>query len=76
VAKMVQIRNVPDAVHAELKVRATRAGMSLSEFLLRELEVIVARPAPEDLLARVRTRRGGVGVSEIVRAVEGGRRGR
>ena len=45
---MIQIRNVPDDVHRELKVRAARAGMSLSEFLNAELERLVAhRPLGE-----------------------------
>jgi hypothetical protein len=48
VSKMIQIRNVPDDVHRELKVRAARAGMSLSDFLNGELERLVAhRPLSE-----------------------------
>jgi plasmid stability protein len=34
---MIQIRNVPEEMHAELKARAAREGMSLSDFLKREL---------------------------------------
>ena len=37
-AVTVQIRNVPDDVHRKLKARAALAGMSISEYLLRELE--------------------------------------
>ena len=45
---MIQIRNVPDDVHVELKVRAARAGMSLSDFLNAELTRLVAhRPLNE-----------------------------
>jgi hypothetical protein len=45
---MIQIRNVPDDVHRELKVRAARAGMSLSDFLNAELTRLVAhRPLGE-----------------------------
>ena len=50
---MVQIRNVPDELHRRLKARAALAGMSLSEFALRELERALARPTREELLARV-----------------------
>jgi hypothetical protein len=32
---MVQIRNVPDELHRKLKSRAALAGMSISEYLLR-----------------------------------------
>ena len=45
---MIQIRNVPEAVHRELKIRATQAGMSLSDFLNAELARLVAhRPLAE-----------------------------
>jgi plasmid stability protein len=47
-SKMIQIRNVPDDVHRELKVRAAQAGMSLSDFLNAELMRLVAhRPLAE-----------------------------
>lgn len=36
-SKMIQIRNVPDDLHRELKMRAAAAGMSLSDYLKREL---------------------------------------
>ena len=52
--KMIQIRNVPDDVHRTLKVRAAQAGMSLSDFLLREVERIATRPTLEELLARIK----------------------
>jgi plasmid stability protein len=34
---MIQIRNVPDALHRRLKSRAARAGMSVSDYLLSEI---------------------------------------
>lgn len=37
-AKVIQIRDVPDDVHAALTEQAEAAGMSLSRFALRELE--------------------------------------
>ena len=52
--KMIQIRHVPDDVHRELKERAARAGMSLSDFLRKELEALVALPPPGDVVARIR----------------------
>lgn len=51
--KMIQIRNVPDELHREAKARAARAGMSLSGYLLRELERTLAQPTTEELLARI-----------------------
>ena len=50
-SKMIQIRNVPDDVHRELKVRAARAGMSLSEFLNAELARVVAHRPLGELVA-------------------------
>lgn len=44
-SKMVQIRDVPDRVHSTLKARAAREGMSLSDFLKRELERTAERPS-------------------------------
>lgn len=43
-SKMIQIRNVPEDVHRTLKARAARAGMSLSEYLLKEIEQFAALP--------------------------------
>ena len=53
-SKMIQIRNVPDDVHREAKARAARAGMSLSDYLLREIERSLEVPPIEELLARIR----------------------
>jgi plasmid stability protein len=55
-ATMVQIRNVPDELHRKLKSRAALAGMSISEYLLRELERTLERPTREELLERLRGR--------------------
>lgn len=52
-SKMIQIRNVPDAVHREAKVRAARVGLSLSDYLLRELEQTLAVPPVDVVLARI-----------------------
>jgi plasmid stability protein len=50
---MVQIRNVPDQVHRTLKSRAAREGMSLSDFIKRELERSAERPTMQEWLERV-----------------------
>jgi antitoxin FitA len=47
---MLQVRNVPDDVHAELKRRAQRNRQSLSDFVLTELERVVQRCPPEEVL--------------------------
>jgi antitoxin FitA len=53
---MVQIRNVPDALHRRLKSRAALAGMSLSDYLLSEIRQVAERPTLDELRARLRSR--------------------
>ena len=68
--KLLQVREVPDAVHRTLKVRAAQAGTSLSEYVRAELELIASRPTPEELRTRLASRApAGVGESatEIIR---------
>ena len=55
-SKMIQVRNVPDALHRKLKVRAASQGKSLSEFLLEELERVAALPTREEMVARLHAR--------------------
>lgn len=56
-SRMVQIRNVPDALHRKLKGRAADAGQTLSDYLLAELERLAARPTREEMLARIHRRK-------------------
>ena len=55
---MVQIRNVPEALHRQLKSRAALAGMSLSDYLLGEIRMAAERPTLDELRARLRGRAG------------------
>jgi plasmid stability protein len=73
---MIQIRNVPDEIHRRLKARAALAGMSLSEYLLRELERSLERPTREELLARLRALPRFEPRESIAAAVAAERRGR
>ncbi len=59
---MIQIRNVPDALHRKLKACAALAGMSLSAFLLAEIREVAARPTVYELCERI-ARRAGVAPS-------------
>lgn len=73
---MVQIRNVPDEVHRKLKARAALAGMSLSDYLLQDLERSLERPTREELLERL-SRRSRVEPAEpVAGAVAAEREGR
>ena len=53
---MIQIRNVPDALHPRLKARAAVAGKSLSDYLLAEIGRVAALPTREEMLARIHSR--------------------
>ncbi|MFZ0958693.1 MAG: hypothetical protein WAN60_20295 [Candidatus Sulfotelmatobacter sp.] len=55
--KMIQLRNVPDALHRSLKARAALAGMSLSDYLLAEIKEIAERPTLQELRDRLHTRK-------------------
>ncbi len=56
--KMLQVRDVPDDVHAELRRRAAAVGMSLSDFTRQELSRLARRPSLDDLLDRSARRAG------------------
>jgi plasmid stability protein len=53
---MIQIRNVPDTLHRRLKARAALAGMSLSDYLLKEIREVAERPSIEELRDRLARR--------------------
>jgi plasmid stability protein len=53
---MIQIRNVPDTLHRQLKSRAALAGMSLSDYLLSEIRLVAERPTLDELRARLEHR--------------------
>jgi hypothetical protein len=71
--KTIQVRNVPDAVHRELRTRAAAAGVSLSDYALGELERVAHHPPVADVLTRARSRAGGTSTEAIVAAVRDGR---
>lgn len=51
--KMIQLRHVPDELHRKLKARAALEGLSLSDFLLREVRKVAERPPMAELQARL-----------------------
>ena len=70
-AIMIQIRNVPDALHRQLKSRAALSGMSLSDYLLSEIRQAAERPTMEELRARLERRAASslsVAPADVVRA--------
>lgn len=50
---MIQIRNVPEQTHRRLKARAALEGMSMSDYILRELRRLAERPTLDELRARI-----------------------
>ncbi len=52
----LQIRDVPEDLHRKLKARAAHLGMSLSDYLLREIKQAAERPSMEEFLERLRSR--------------------
>ena len=53
---MVQIRNVPRDVHRRLKARAAMEGLTMSDFVLREVRKALERPTRQELLERLASR--------------------
>jgi plasmid stability protein len=52
-AKMIQLRHVPDPLHRKLKARAAMEGLSLSDYLLREIKHVADLPTLEELKERL-----------------------
>jgi antitoxin FitA len=69
VSKMLQVRNVPDELHAELRRRAAQAGMSLSDYVLRELRRIAERSPMAEVFARSAALRIPLPMDEVVEGI-------
>jgi chaperonin cofactor prefoldin len=52
---VVQIRNVPAEFRLRLKNRAALEGISMSEFVLREVGKVLERPSRQDVLDQLRS---------------------
>jgi len=53
VAKMIQVRDVPDRLHRELVRRAKARRQTLTDYIQQLLEREVAHPPVDELLARI-----------------------
>ncbi|MDY7105046.1 MAG: hypothetical protein S0880_27990 [Actinomycetota bacterium] len=71
--KTIQIRDVPEETHRELRSRAAAAGLSLSQYLLAELERVASRPPVAEVLRRAATRPVTLDDDQVVAAVRAGR---
>ena len=66
----IQVKDVPDEVHATLRKRAAAAGQSLQEYLLGRLVAEATQPTIEEVLERASQRSGGrITTRDAVRAV-------
>jgi plasmid stability protein len=73
-SKMIQIRNVPDGVHRILKVRAAAEGLSLSDYIKRDLEELARQATIEEVFASARARgSSGITTEEIVADIRASR---
>lgn len=73
---MVQIRNVPSAFHRRLKARAATEGMSMSDYVLREVGKALDRPTRLEVIERLRARpvrQLRSGAAEMIREERDGR---
>ena len=68
-SKMIQLRHVPDAVHRKLKARAAMKGMSLSDYLVREVTAIAQQPTLEEALAEIAKREPVVWKEPVVETI-------
>ena len=71
--KTIQIRHVPDDVHSALRSQAAAAGMSLSDFLLAEIEQLAGRSLNAAIFRHAGERTGGVSNDAIIAALRSGR---
>ena len=53
---MIQNRSMPSNLHRQLKARAALEGMSLSDYLLREVRWAAERPTVEEIQRRLANR--------------------
>jgi plasmid stability protein len=68
---MVQIRNVPGELHRKLKARAALEGLSMSDFVMREIRKALERPTRQEILERLQARparRLARSAAEVIRA--------
>jgi plasmid stability protein len=75
-ATTLQIRNVPEEIHAAVRVRAAEAGISVSDYLLQLVAETVSRPSMADILARARQLAragGGAKRADVAAAIRAGR---
>ena len=70
----IQVKDVPEEVHAVLRSRAAASGQSLQEYLLARLREDAETPTIDEVLDRIEHRSGGkVGLKAAARLVRADR---
>lgn len=70
---MLQVRNLPDDIHAKLKQRAKDAGLTLSDFVAQELAALVETKSNRDVVEWAKAHRQSLTSGDVVDAVRAGR---
>jgi plasmid stability protein len=76
--RMLQVRNIPERLHRELRRRAKARGQTLTDYVQEVLEREVARPPAEEVFDRIESRRSvdlDIQVAELIRQERGEREG-
>ena len=55
-SKMIQVRNVPDELHRQLKARAAMEGQTLSDYFLSLARRAVQKPTLAEMVERLKQR--------------------
>ena len=71
---MIHIRDLPDEVHSALRIKAARTGLSLSEYLRRQLETLAKQKSVAEVLSEWQEERSPLTAEEVIEAVHDGRR--
>lgn len=53
--RTLQIRDVPEDLHATVRARATQAGLSVSTYLLNLVTELVTQPTMAEVVERAKT---------------------
>lgn len=75
-ARNLQVRDIPEPLHHELKRRADARGETLTDYVQGILERAVARPPAEEVFERIRAREPvdlGGDAAELIREERAGR---
>lgn len=75
-SKMLQVRNLPDDVHARLKERAVQARMSLSDYVAQELTKLVRYRSNAEIVREARKKTFDIPIEEVVEGIRRDRESR